>query len=306
MRARDRLIRQYVLERCGPGAAVPSPETLRLAWREWFGPGGTRQRYARSAAPAGGGQHVVIHRPGQVVALDTTVMPVKIRETVFGDPVSAHLTLALDTYTHSLVAFRLTRVSDARRDAAAGRDDAAADARGLGQRPGVALPGHPGLGGRGVRRAPGRRPSVLLPETVTTDHGSVYKNHHLVDVQRVIGANVLPARVLRPTDKQAVERAFGAVRSLLFEHLLGYTGVDVADRGADPEADAVLTLQDMDGTKVLILDDITRLTMHREADQDVVDLIRSLMSMSVTLILVGVGIRQSGLLQGGHLDPRTG
>ena len=60
------------------------------------------------------------------------------------------------------------------------------------------------------------------------------------------------------------------------------------------------------GTKVLILDDITRLKMHREADQDVLDLIRSLMSMSVTLILVGVGIRQSGLLHGGQLDPRTG
>jgi hypothetical protein len=60
------------------------------------------------------------------------------------------------------------------------------------------------------------------------------------------------------------------------------------------------------GTKVLILDDITRLKLHREADQDVLDLIRSLLSVSVTLILVGVGIRQSGLLRGGQLDPRTG
>lgn len=47
-------------------------------------------------------------------------------------------------------------------------------------------------------------------------------------------------------DKQAVERAFGAIRSLLFEHLLGYSGVDVADRGADPEADAVLTVDAME------------------------------------------------------------
>jgi hypothetical protein len=60
-----------------------------------------------------------------------------------------------------------------------------------------------------------------------------------------------------------------------------------------------------DGAAVGKIDDITRLKMHREADQDVLDLIRSLMSMSVTLILVGVGIRQSGLLHGGHLDPRT-
>ena len=249
MRARDRLIRQYVLERCGPDTPVPSPETLRLAWREWFGPGGARQRYARSAAPAGGGQHVVIHRPGQVVALDTTVMPVKIRETVFGDPVSAHLTLALDTYTHSLVAFRLTLVSDASVDVAMllrdvmmplpMREDWDSD---------LEWP-YPGIPASVVAEFAGHRVAGLpffAPETVTTDHGSVYKNHHLVDVQRVIGANVLPARVLRPTDKQAVERAFGAVRSLLFEHLLGYTGVDVADRGADPEADAVLTLQDME------------------------------------------------------------
>ncbi len=86
----------------------------------------------------------------------------------------------------------------------------------------------------------------FTPETITTDHGSVYRNHHLVEVQRVLGANILPARVLRPTDKQAVERAFGAIRSLLFEHLLGYSGVDVADRGVDPEADAVLTVDAME------------------------------------------------------------
>ena len=56
------------------------------------------------------------------------------------------------------------------------------------------------------------------------------------------GVNVLPSRVLRPTDKHAVERAFAAAQSLLFELLLGYQGVDVADRGRDPEQDATLTL----------------------------------------------------------------
>jgi chloramphenicol 3-O-phosphotransferase len=60
------------------------------------------------------------------------------------------------------------------------------------------------------------------------------------------------------------------------------------------------------GTKVLILDDITRLRMHREADQDALDLLRSLMSMHVTLVLIGVGIPQSGLLREGRHDPRTG
>jgi hypothetical protein len=59
-------------------------------------------------------------------------------------------------------------------------------------------------------------------------------------------------------------------------------------------------------TKVLILDDVSRLRMHREADRDALDLLRSLMSMHVTLILIGVGIPQSGLLgEGQHGGPWT-
>jgi Bacterial TniB protein len=58
------------------------------------------------------------------------------------------------------------------------------------------------------------------------------------------------------------------------------------------------------GTRVLILDDITRLRMHREADQDALDLIRSLMSMHVTLVLIGVDIPGSGLLAEGRHRPR--
>jgi AAA domain len=58
-------------------------------------------------------------------------------------------------------------------------------------------------------------------------------------------------------------------------------------------------------TKVVILDDITRLKMHREADQDVLDLIRDLMSFTV-VVLVGVGIPRSGLLREGRFDERTG
>lgn len=58
-------------------------------------------------------------------------------------------------------------------------------------------------------------------------------------------------------------------------------------------------------TRVLVLDDITRLKMHREADQDALDLIRDLMSLTV-VVLVGVGIPKSGLLREGRLDSRTG
>lgn len=251
MRTRERLVHQFVREQHGAEAVavIPSYETLRLVWREWFGPGGGRQRYVRSAALPTSGEHVVVHRPGQVVALDTTILPVKVRETVFGDPVSVHLTLALDVYSHSLVAFRLTLVSDSAVDVAMLLRDITMP---LPMRPdwGEELEWpYPGLPAAVVAEFAGHKVAGLpffTPETITTDHGAVYRNHHLVEVQRVLGANILPARVLRPTDKQAVERAFGAIRSLLFEHLLGYTGVDVADRGADPEEDAVLTIEAME------------------------------------------------------------
>ena len=246
MTTKDRLIRQYIREKFGPEAAIPSYWTLRRTWAEWFGPGGARQRYARSAArlPVTGG-HVVIHRPGQVVALDTSPLGVKVREHVFGEPVTASLTLALDLYTHSLVAFRLTLVSDTSVDVAMLLRDVM-----------MPLPlradwgqdmewPYPGIPASLVASFAGHKVAGLpffAPETVTTDHGSVYKNHHLIEVQRVIGANILPARVLRPTDKQAVERAFSGIQSLLLELLLGWRGIDAADRGADPEADAVLTV----------------------------------------------------------------
>lgn len=265
MKVKDGLIRQYMAEKFGAGIPVPSYVTLWRIWREWFGPDGTRQKYVRSAARLdSAGEHFVVHRPGQIVALDTTQMAVLVRETVFGEPVAAHLTLALDVYTRSIVAFRLTLVSDTSTDVAMLlrdvmmplplREDWGEDMEW--PYPGVPAALVAGFAGHKVAALP-----FFAPETVTTDHGSVYKNHHLVEVQRVIGANILPARVLRPTDKQAVERVFGAVQSLLLEYLLGYRGVDVADRGADPESDAVLTITEMEH---LIATWIVKIWQNRE------------------------------------------
>ena len=209
MRTKYFLIRQYVLETFGAeaGAGVPSYRTLCRVWGEWFGPGGTRQRYARSAELPVKAGHVVVSRPGQVVALDTTVLPVKVREGVFGDPVSVHLTLGLDVCTHSLVAFRLTLVSDTAVDVAMLLRDVMMP---LPMRPDwgpeMAWP-YPGIPAAVVAEFAGYEVAGLpffTPETVTTDHGSVYKSHTLVEVQRVLGCNILPARTLRPQDKPRV------------------------------------------------------------------------------------------------------
>ena len=59
-------------------------------------------------------------------------------------------------------------------------------------------------------------------------------------------------------------------------------------------------------TTALLIDDVTRLRLHRGDDQDTLDLIRELMDLNVTLVLIGVDIPGSGLLRCARADPRTG
>ncbi|WP_405900954.1 hypothetical protein OG242_28960 [Streptomyces sp. NBC_00727] len=99
MAARHRLMHQYIRETFPsfPVKDIPSRITLMRVWREWFGSGGARARYARSAEDAEDadvGRRLIVHRPGQVIALDSTPLPVKLRESVFGEAVSATLTHA--------------------------------------------------------------------------------------------------------------------------------------------------------------------------------------------------------------------
>ncbi len=249
MKTKERMIHQYVREKFGPAVTVPHYTTLAGVWKEWFGPQGARQRYVRSAALETGKASVTISRPGQVVVLDTTPLPVKVLDDVFAAPISVDLTLALDAHTHSLVAFRLTPVSDSSVEVAMLLRDVLLP---LPMRPGwgpeMEWP-YPGVPAALVAEFAGHpvagRP-FFAPETVTSDHGSVYKNHHLVRVARRLGIDLLPARMMRPSDKAACERAFAGIQSLLLELLLGYRGVDVADRGVDPEGDAVWTVQEME------------------------------------------------------------
>ncbi|MFF2544802.1 transposase [Kitasatospora sp. NPDC058063] len=266
MMSRHRLMCQYINETFPdfPAEDVPGRKTLAVVWREWFGPDGSRQRYVRTAEIAEAGQRVVVHRPGQVVALDSTPLPVKVREHVFGEPVSVVLSLALDLYTHSIVAFRLTLVSDTAVDIAMLLRDVTMP---LPMRDGwgedMEWP-YPGAPATLVAEFAGHKVAALpffAPETVTTDHGGPYKNHEIVAAERAIGCTILPARTLRAHDKFAVERAFSSVKTLLLEHLLGFTGTDVADRGADPEADAVLTIEQMEH---LIATWVVRVWQRRE------------------------------------------
>lgn len=103
-----------------------------------------------------------------------------------------------------------------------------------------------------------------------------------------------------------VQTPVTATPKSICQAVLDFYGADHAKMTLPQLVHAVRTSLYDHGTKVLVLDDVTRLRMHREADQDALDLLRALMSMHVTLVLVGVGIRASGLLREGRRDLRTG
>jgi hypothetical protein len=88
--------------------------------------------------------------------------------------------------------------------------------------------------------------------------------------------------------------------------ILGFYGADTKHMDLPDLVRQVAASLHDHGTKALLLDDITRLRMHRADDQDTLDLIRAFMSMHVTLVLIGVDIPGAGLLREGRHDPRTG
>ncbi|WP_406468951.1 transposase [Streptomyces sp. NBC_01594] len=274
MASRERLIHQYVREVFPDRVVrVPHRTTLARVWREWFGPGGARQRYVRSAAavPAAAGGLVVASRPGQVVVLDSTPLPVKVLDDVFGTPITVHLTIALDAYTHSIVAFRLTPVAESSIEVAMLLRDVLSPLpmrTGWGEDMAWPYPGVPAALVAELAGGPVAGLPFFTPEAITVDHGAAFKNHHLVEVARTLGVDVLPARVMRPTDKAACERAFAAIQSLLLELVPGWRGIDVADRGADPEADAAWTVAEMEH---LLASWIVAVWQNRRLDQHAPD-----------------------------------
>jgi len=124
--------------------------------------------------------------------------------------------------------------------------------------------------------------------------------HHYLNPDAVPGTRDLHAPVAY------VQTPVTAKPKSTCKAILGFYGADTKNMDLpDLVRQVAASIRDH-GTKALLLDDITRLRMHRADDQDVLDLIRAFMSMHVTLVLIGVDIPGSGLLREGRHDPRTG
>jgi hypothetical protein len=252
-RLRRRVIQQLADQHGPDVVTVPPPSTFNrlanvvAAGRHTFDAATTRRTQANK--PTAPYTPTTAERPGEIVQIDSTPLDV-IAVLDNGVTGRVELTTCVDVATRTLCAAVLRPV------AAEAVDAALLLARMLvpqPMRPGWAqalamthsrLP-HDRLLSLDARLEQAAAKPVIVPETIACDRGKVFISDTFLSACQNLGISVQPARPQTPTDKGIVERTFASINTLFTQHLAGYTGANVAHRGADADTDAVWTLADL-------------------------------------------------------------
>ena len=254
LRVQRRLDREH-----GPGAVkVPPKSTFNRRLDElgrgkgFFGRAKTRQGNARR--PKTPYVSVSYERAGQLVIVDITPLDAFALDPLTGEWVNLDLLMALDACTRSIVALRLVP---------AGSKDV--DAGMLVRE--VMLPKFaPKEWGEEARWRYWGIPEALLTnlaatsgpraelagipllriEALTVDNAWVFGSLGLREGAKKHKIDLIPARLIQPTDKAPLERTYRTVAVALLEQLRGYKGPDVWSRGLHIEDQAVYFIDELE------------------------------------------------------------
>jgi len=243
-----------------PGEAVkiPSRKTFNAlldrldAGRGTFGH--AKSKRERANQPKVTYRPLEVVRPGEAVVIDATPLDAFAIDPLSLEWVQVRLTVALDLYSGSIVAWRFTPGAEKSVDAAlllynvlrpkamrAGWPEHV-------RWPYVGVPEHVIVEllseeerEHGLSNIP-----LVNPESVWVDHGRVFLSKAFLDGCRRLGASVQLARPYTPTDKANVERLFRTVREQFVQNLPAYKGANVLDRGKDVELEAVLFIEQIE------------------------------------------------------------
>ena len=72
-----------------------------------------------------------------------------------------------------------------------------------------------------------------------------FSAHVLFDACRRLGVSIHQGRVRTPTDRPTIERTFRSIRQLL-EHLPGYKGANLRERGADVKEQPLMPVSELE------------------------------------------------------------
>lgn len=215
--------------------------------------GAAKQRPSIANRPDKPYSHFVATRPGEMVLIDSTPLDCYAMDPYSFEWIKVDLTIALDLFTRSLVAWRFTPVSTKGVDAAFLLADMIKP-----KFKGYDWPDSTTFAYVGVPEsivfevgndAPGSPLAAIPfihPESVIVDRGRVFLSEAFGSACRYLGINLFIARPYTPTDKSHVERVFKTIRESFVLNLDGYKGPDVWSRGSDPGADAFWFLDEIE------------------------------------------------------------
>jgi putative transposase len=208
-------------------------------------------RRTTSNRPEDSYEAVTASRVGEVVMLDTTPLDVMCYDPVEDITYTVELTIAIDVASRTILAWRFKPKGTKAADAGALIGDAMTPEP---MRPGwpdklrhatLKLACEPLLSLDERYAAAAARP-VVFPEKIIIDHGKAFASQAVKDACRRYGISVQDARAYRPTDKPQVEAAFKTIRSDFSQHVAGYKGYKVDQRGRQAEQHARWTLSDIE------------------------------------------------------------
>lgn len=244
------------LARAYPGQDVPTPSksTMRRLFaaydRRGLATGKATSRRTEANRHARRPRPVTATTPGQYVEIDST--PINVLALYSdGSTGRAHLTVAMDVATRSILAFDIVPVG------ATGVEHADLLARILRPRP--CRPNAPDymqldkaadLPVRDMQAADERQVGAIavpyiVPETITTDRGKDYLSETFVAACRHFGIGVIQAPPHSPTFKGHIERLMRTVETSWMQHLPGYVGNSVANRGREIDTSSLLTIGEL-------------------------------------------------------------
>lgn len=244
------------LARTHPGEDVPTPSksTMRRLFaafdRRGLATGKATSRRTEANRHGRGPRPVAATTPGQYVEIDSTPINV-LAMYADGSNGRAHLTVAMDVATRSILAFDIVPVG------ATGVEHADLLARILRPRP--CRPNAPDymqldkaadLPARDMQAVDERQVGAIavpyiVPETITTDRGKDYLSDTFVGACRYFGIGVIQAPPHSPTFKGHIERLMRTVETSWMQHLPGYVGNSVANRGREIDTSGLLTIGEL-------------------------------------------------------------
>jgi transposase InsO family protein len=223
----------------------------RTRTRQTFGAAKTRKSVANRP-----GQALLplrATRSGEIVQLDSTRLDVLCLDPTTGELVRPEVSVAIDAYDRCVRAVRVVRSTSKGLDAALLMYDMLTPEPVRADWPEHARWHYGGVPAVIVSEAfashlrgaePAAKP-MGAPGTVVIDHGKIYMSEVFRRACEEFGVSVQPAPPGQPTYKAIVERFFEGLTQGLLQHLPGYTGRSVHERGRGADSSAVLTLEEM-------------------------------------------------------------